>query len=80
MNGTSEIGENVFYHRPHLGKCGRVEGAEISKAERIKKKVERDIHFYGWWMVRTMWMELNKINAINVYYSNISSNASCLFE
>ena len=47
MNGTSEMGKNVFYHRSHLGKCRRVEGAEISKAERIKKKVERDIHFYG---------------------------------
>ena len=45
MNGTSEMGESVFYHRSHLGKCGRVEGAEISKAEWIKKKVERDIHF-----------------------------------
>lgn len=46
MNVNSEMGENVFYQRSHLVKCGIVEVAEISKAERTKRKVETDFNFY----------------------------------
>lgn len=42
---NNEMSENVFFHRSHLERWGIVERAEISEAERIKRKVETDIYF-----------------------------------
>lgn len=45
MNVNSEMGENVFYQRSHLVKCGIVEVAEISKQKELKGKLKQILIF-----------------------------------
>lgn len=51
VNEYSEMGQNVFCHRSYLERWGIVKWADISEAERMKRKVETDIHFNmnEWW-------------------------------